>query len=67
MPQAALRGALAVVLMASGVALSSKAGWGPSLVSLAACSIPSVGLAVVLVRRRFRLPATVSEPVSERA
>jgi uncharacterized protein len=67
MPGPALRGALAVVLTASGVALCSKAGWGPSLVSFAACTLPGVGLAAVLVRRRSRLTGTVPGPVSERA
>ena len=38
MPGPALRGALAVVLTASGIALSSKAGWGPSLISFVACA-----------------------------
>lgn len=63
-PAPALRAALAIALTASGVALSSKAGWGPSLASFAACALPSVALAVVLVRRRSRLTATVPGPVS---
>ncbi len=67
MPQTALRAALACVLMASGIALSTKAGWGPSLISLAACAAPSIALAVFLVRRRGRLPATVTKPAPERA
>ena len=67
MPGPALRGALAVVLTASGIALSSKAGWGPSLISFAACAVPSIATAVWIVRRRSRLSATVPGPVSERA
>jgi hypothetical protein len=67
MPGPALRGALAVVLTASGLALCSKAGWGPSLISFVACALPGVGLATVLVRRRSRLVGTVPGPVSERA
>jgi len=63
----ALRGALAVVLTASGVALSSKAGWGPSLLSFAGCALPSVLVSVLIVRRRSRPTATVPGPVSERA
>ena len=67
MPGPALRGALAVVLTASGVALSSKAGWGPSLISFAGCAVPSVVVSGILVRRRARRDATVPGPVSERA
>ena len=59
--------AVAVVLTASGVALSSKAGWGPSLVSFAACALPSVAVAGVVVRRQSRLSATVPGPASKRA
>jgi uncharacterized protein len=67
MPGPALRGALAVVLTASGVALSSKAGWGPSLVSFFACALPSLAVAWFVVRRRSKLPGTVPGPVSDRA
>ena len=67
MPGPALRGALAIVLTASGVALSTKAGWGPSLVSFMACALPSVGVSIIVVRRRSRRDATVPDPVSERA
>ena len=67
LPGPALRGALAVVLTASGVALSSEAGWGPSLISFLVCGIPSVAIAIWLMRRRSRPPATVPGPVSERA
>jgi hypothetical protein len=56
-----------VVLTASGVALSSKAGWGPSLVSFVGCALPSVAIAAIVVRRRSRLVATVPGPVSDRA
>jgi uncharacterized protein len=67
MPGPALRGALAVVLTASGLALSSKAGWGPSLISFAACAVPSLIVSWILVRRRAKVPGTVPGPVSERA
>jgi uncharacterized protein len=67
MPGPALRGALAIVLTASGIALCSKAGWGPSLVSFAACTLPGVGLAAILIRRRSRVTGTVPGPVSDRA
>ena len=66
MPGPALRGALAIVLTASGVALSTKAGWGPSLVSFLACALPSVAVAIIVVRRRSRPGATVPDPVPER-
>jgi uncharacterized membrane protein YfcA len=66
MPGPALRGALAVVLTASGVALSSKAGWGPSLIAFVVCALPSVAVATIVVRRRSRVSATVPGPVSER-
>jgi hypothetical protein len=56
-----------VVLTASGVALSSKAGWGPSLLSFVGCALPSVLVSIIVVRRRARVAATVPDPVSERA
>jgi uncharacterized protein len=68
MPGGALRAMLATVLVASGVALSAKAGWAPSLLSFAVCALPGVALATVLTRRQSRSPATtVREPVSEQA
>jgi uncharacterized membrane protein YfcA len=68
LPVAALRAALATVLVASGVALSAKAGWAPSLLSFAVCALPGVALATVLTRRQSRSPATtVRDPVSEQA
>jgi hypothetical protein len=67
LPGPALRGTLAVVLTAAGVALSSKAGWGPSLLSFLAIGLPSVAAAVWLVKRRSRLPGTVPDPASDRA
>jgi uncharacterized protein len=68
LPVAALRAVLATVLVASGVALSAKAGWAPSLLSFAVCALPGVALATVLTRRQSRSPTTtVREPVSEQA
>jgi uncharacterized membrane protein YfcA len=63
MPVPALRTALAVVLVASGIALSNKAGWGISLISFAACTLPSAGLIALFLRRRRPSP----EPVPEQA
>jgi uncharacterized protein len=68
MPVAALRAVLATVLVASGIALSAKAGWAPSLLSFAVCALPGVALATSLTRRQSRAPtATVRDPVSEQA
>jgi uncharacterized protein len=68
MPVAALRAVLATVLVASGLALSAKAGWAPSLLSLAVCALPGVTLAVLLARRQSRASTTtVRDPVSEKA
>jgi len=68
MPVGALRAVLATVLVASGVALSAKAGWAPSLLSFAVCALPGVALATVLTRRQSRSSATtVRKPVSEQA
>ena len=67
MPGPALRGALAIVLTASGVALSSKAGWGPSLISFVACAAAERGgrgrrRSAAIPPGRYR-----PGPVSERA
>jgi uncharacterized membrane protein YfcA len=68
LPVAALRAALATVLVASGIALSAKAGWGPSLLSFAVCALPGVALATLLTRRQSRaLATTVRDPVSDQA
>jgi uncharacterized protein len=68
LPVAALRAVLATVLVASGVALSAKAGWAPSLLSFAVCALPGVALATVLTRRQSRSSgSTVRDPVSEQA
>jgi uncharacterized membrane protein YfcA len=68
LPVAALRAALATVLVASGLALSAKAGWGPSLLSFGVCALPGVALATLLTRRQSRAStATVRDPVSEKA
>jgi uncharacterized membrane protein YfcA len=68
LPVAALRAALATVLVASGLALSAKAGWAPSLLSFAVCALPGVALATVLTRRQSRSSTTtVREPVSDQA
>jgi len=67
MPQPALRAALVVVLLAAGIALSTKAGWGRSLLAFVGCAAPSIALGLYLMNRRNRLPATVTEPASERA
>jgi uncharacterized membrane protein YfcA len=62
LPVAALRTALACVL-----ALANKGGWGLSVVSFIACSVPSVLIMMLLIRRRARtVPPPVTEPVSER-
>jgi hypothetical protein len=56
------------VLVASGVALSAKAGWAPSLLSFGVCALPGVALATLLTRRQSRSSAaTVRDPVSEQA
>jgi uncharacterized protein len=68
LPVPALRAMLATVLVASGLALSAKAGWAPSLLSFAVCALPGVALATVLTRRQSRAPtSTVRDPVSEQA
>ena len=68
MPVAALRALLATVLVASGLALSAKAGWGPSLLSFAVCALPGVALATFLTRRQSRASSTtLRDPVSEQA
>jgi uncharacterized membrane protein YfcA len=61
MPVPALRTALAVVLVASGVALSNKAGWEIALISFAVCAIPSATLISVFLRRRRPLPEPLPE------
>jgi len=68
LPVPALRAVLAAVLVASGLALSAKAGWAPSLLSFAVCALPGVALATLLTRRQSRAPSTtVRDPVSEQA
>ena len=68
LPVPALRAVLATVLVASGLALSAKAGWAPSLLSFAVCALPGVALATLLTRRQSRAPtSTVRDPVSEQA
>ncbi len=64
MPVPALRTALAVVLVASGIALANKAGWALSLAAFAACTLPSLGLVMVFLRRRRLSAAT---PLPEQA
>jgi uncharacterized protein len=56
MPVTALRTALACVLVASGVALSNKAGWGVSLAAFAVCALPSLALAFFFLNRRRPQP-----------
>lgn len=63
LPVPALRSALAVVLIASGIALSNKAGWGIALISFAVCTMPSVGLIALFLRRRRPVP----EPIPDQA
>jgi uncharacterized protein len=68
LPVGALRAVLATVLVASGLALSAKAGWAPSLLSFVVCALPGVALATVLTRRQSRShTSTVREPASEQA
>jgi uncharacterized protein len=61
MPVPALRTALAAVLVASGIALSNKAGWGISLVAFAACTLPSLLLVFLFLRRRPRTAVVAPE------
>ncbi len=61
MPVPALRTALAAVLVASGIALSNKAGWGISLVAFATCTLPSLLLVFLVLRRRPRTVAVAPE------
>lgn len=56
MPVVALRTALAVVLVASGIALANKSGWQPAIVSFLACSVPSTALVLLFLRRRKPAP-----------
>jgi uncharacterized protein len=61
LPVGALRSILALVLVASGIALAGRAGWGPSVLSFAVCAVPSVVLVAWIVRRRPRLPLGVGD------
>jgi uncharacterized protein len=61
LPVPALRTALAVVLVASGIALANKSGWGIAVVAFAACAVPSMGLIALFLRRRRPLATPVAE------